>query len=256
MDFSNITTPEIYLETAFLAQEIAKEMLARLELMAIQPRQIVDLGCGIGLEAEMLAQRYPEAQVWGLDLAQSFLAHGKKQGRGELAWVLGDAHTLPFQNQAVDFIFANLLFPWAADPAVILREARRVLRPNGLLLFSCFGPDTFKQGLKIDAKILPHLVDMHPVGDALIKQGFADPVLEVEHLVLNYRSQKQALQELAGSGFCEPPVLSEFEDSEGKYALSFEVIYGHAWCPVTSGYQPDEQGVVRIPISGLKMKKS
>src|SRR5690349_12777418 len=126
MDFSNITTPDAYVENAFLAREIAKEMFARLELMPIRPKQVLDCGCGPGSETGRLAQRYSESQVWGLDLAQSFLDYGKRQERGALAWMQADSHTLPFPSQAVDFIFSNLLLPWIADPAAVLREWRRV----------------------------------------------------------------------------------------------------------------------------------
>lgn len=265
MDFSSITTPDSYDETAFLSREIAKEMLARLELMNIQPKQVLDLGCGTGREAEQLAQRYPQSQVWGVDLAQSFLEYGKKQGRAQLAWMLADGHTLPLRSHTVDLIFANLLLPWTADPALILREWRRVLRPEGLVLFSCLGPDTFKEwSAEQQGRILPGLVDMHNVGDALLEQGFVDPVLEVENLIFNYRSEEQCLAELVQSGLCRtagegghPLTLVQSDLSsvggEGKYPLTFEVVYGHAWCPTAkSGFKPDAQGVVKIPVSQLK----
>lgn len=242
------------MEASFLARESAKEMLSRLELMKLQPRQVLDVGCGTGTDMEILAERYPQAQVFGLDLAQSFLDYGKKQRAGCLAWLVGDGHTLPLRSHSVDLIFANLLLPWVANPAAVLREWRRVLRPEGLVLFSCLGPDTFKEWQALEnANLLPGLVDMHKVGDALVEQGFADPVLEVETLTLTYRSASQCFKELEKSGMCSQGAsIMDLPSSEGVYPVTFEVVYGHAWCPTTKGFKPDEQGVIRIPISQIK----
>ncbi len=247
-------------------------MFARLEWMKLAPQQVLDLGCGLGTDMESLAERYPGARVCGLDLAQAFLEFGKKE-RGPLVpahpeeaakqpfrktqgerlyFVVGDAHTLPLRSHSVDLIFANLLLPWAAQPVVLLRECRRILRPEGLLFFSGLGPDTFKEGMG-KAGFLPGLIDMHPVGDALLEEGFTDPVLEVENLTFTYRSEEQCHNELEKSGMWRKEGEDAGWPSCGDvYPVTFEVVYGHAWCPAVKGFKADEQGVARIPISQLK----
>lgn len=243
------------MKAAFLAREVAQEMLNRLKLMKLRPRQIVDLGCGAGTEAQALAQCYPEAQVCGIDLAQSFLQYGKKQSGKELTWVVADSQILPLRGDSVDLIFANLLLPWVNGPTALLREWRRILRPNGLLLFSCLGPATFNEWQTIEnAAFLPSLVDMHHVGDSLLTEGFADPVLEMENLTLTYRSQEQLQAELAHSGMSPFMAVGEVNlpSCDGIFPVTFEVVYGHAWCPAMKGFRPDDQGVARIPVSQLK----
>jgi len=250
-----MTTPLDYAETAVLARAAAQELLGRLELIKLQPQYILDLGCGIGLEVQDLALRYPQAKICGLDLAQDFLQYGKNQTQEErVYWLGGDSRILPLRSNSVDLIFANMLLPWVQNVPVMLREWRRVLRPQGLVIFSSLGPDSFVECQdKNQTGFLPELVDMHNIGDAFVTAGFVDPVLEVEHFTLTYRDQAQLQAELEKSGMwikTEHPQLEP--NREGLYPLSFEVVYGHAWCPGAKTFKPDDHGIVSIPISQLR----
>lgn len=246
-------TPEDYAETSFLARFVAKEMFARLAWMKLEPQQIIDVGCGLGMDLPTLAERYPKARLCGMDLAQSFLHDGRQRQQGSWGWVVADGHTLPLRSHSVDLIFVNLLLPWVKHPAAFLQEWRRILRPEGLLLFSCLGPDTFKEWkTQDDAGFLPGLVDLHNVGDALLEEGFVDPVLEVDSLTLTYRSQEAGQNELEKSGMRQAggPKLV-WPSHEGLFPVTFEVVYGHAFSPLAKGFKSDDQGVVRIPVSHL-----
>ena len=241
------------MEASFLAREIAKEMFNRLDWMKLNPQQVIDLGCGVGIDALALAQRYPEAQVGGIDLRETFLQYGKRKQENRVAWVVADCHTLPLGSNAVDLIFANLLLPWIKNTAFLLREWRRILRPQGLVFFSCLGPDTFQEWRTSKKAVLPHLMDMHNVGDALLEAGFIDPVLEVENLILNYRSPEQGQWELKKSELWQEEEVRETPTTtqQAVFPVTFEVVYGHAWCPATKGFKADDHGVVRIPVSQL-----
>lgn len=228
-------------------------MLNRLHGIILQPKQILDVGCGIGTDLLTLSQRFPAAQVYGLDLAEDFLIYGKRQQAStifseKINFIVADAISLPFSSHSVDLIFANLLIPWCAHPKQLLREWRRVLRPHGLLFFSCLGPDTFKewQGLE-GLYFLPSLVDMHIVGDALVEEGFVDPVLEVDQLHFTYRCPEKLEKEMRRSG-----LLAKMMLSYPPMTTTFEVIYAHAWCPATKGFKANAQGEVSVPISQLR----
>lgn len=210
--------------------------------MKLNPDWVVDMGCGMGEETVALTHRFSHAQVLGIDLSHEFLRAGKKS----INLVQADASVLPFRSHSIDIIFSNMLLPWCINPLVFLREWRRVLRPHGLVIFSCLGPNTFKE--MESGEFLPNLVDMHHVGDALIAEGLVDPVLEVENITLRYRSEDQMQQELEYSGMLKVNTMLPGHVKE----VTFEIVYAHAWCPALKAFKADSKGEVRIPLSQLR----
>jgi len=237
-------SPEDYAAAAVLADEVADEMLMRLEWMTIKPRIVVDLGCGIGKHTTELRKRYADAMVFALDTSMTMLEVAQQQ---KLSCVCADVMRLPFASQSVDLLFANLVFPWQADITAMLRECHRVLHPEGLLIFSALGLDTLRELQEI-AK--PSLMDMHDVGDLLLQQ-FADPVLDVNYYTLNYADQSKMFRELQLMGMIGniPQNISLTADDDGKWPVTFEVIIAHAFAPEM---KRAEDGVVRIPVSQLR----
>jgi SAM-dependent methyltransferase len=95
--------------------------------------EILDLGCGPGDLAEMLAMRLPGARVVGLDLSTGMieLARSKDPRDGHLRFEVGDASSLPFETDSFDFVVSTLSLHHWADPAAGFAEISRVLRPGG-----------------------------------------------------------------------------------------------------------------------------
>ena len=95
---------------------------------------------------------------------------------------------LPFPGGAFDLIWSNLALHWHSRPDAVLPEWQRVLRVNGLLMFSTLGPDTLRElraacadaeaalGTPPAARVID-FVDMHD-GDMLVESGFEIPVME------------------------------------------------------------------------------
>jgi malonyl-CoA O-methyltransferase len=142
---------------------------------------------------------------------------------------------------------------WQAEPHVVFPEWKRVLRTDGLLMFSTFGPDTLKELRACAAQALPHFrpmpyVDMHDFGDMMVANGFATPVMDVETLVLSYPSARELLADVRALGG-NPRVdrwqalasgaqarsllaaLERMRGPDGRIALTFEVAFGHARKP-------------------------
>lgn len=226
-------------------------MLARLEWMTLQPKVILDVGCRAGQTATSLQQRYPQASVLAVDCAELMLAAAP----ATLLRVCAAPQQLPLPPQSVDLIFANFILPWQPDLRKTLREWKRVLRPEGILIFTVLGPDSFKEWTTAQkATQIPWQIDMHDVGDILIETGFADPVLDVDYCTTTYRNPEQFVEELIASEICHsrltPEMLQPAQD--GCYETTYEMVYAHAFSPPESDAFPAKDGIARIPLSHLR----
>jgi malonyl-CoA O-methyltransferase len=247
-----------YDAAAILQREVGERLAAHLDAIRIEPQRVVDLGCGTGIAFDALRKRYPEAALVGIDIALAMLreARGKSAwwqralGRGGAQLACADAERLPLAGQAVQLIFSNLALQWCRYDAVFA-ESARVLSTGGLMMFSTFGPDTLKELRAAFATLDGHghvnrFVDMHDLGDGLVAAGFADPVMEMETITLEYASVDRIARDLKSIGAHNvlpdrPRGLSgrgrwkamteryEAMRRGGVLPATFEVVYGHAW---------------------------
>ena len=120
------------------------------------------------------------------------------------ARVQAAAERLPLADASVDLILSNLMLQWC-DPDAVFAEFRRVLAPSGLLCFTSFGPDTLRElrsaWSKVDSRTHVHqFIDMHDIGDALVRAGFSSPVLDVERYTLTYLDVGRLAADLKNTG--------------------------------------------------------
>ena len=240
-------------EADFVHTVTRNGLLERLEPMLVEAKTVVDLGCGTGSACKALARRFRRSRVVGVDLSHGMLAQLslKRPWRSRIAAVQADAHALPFADQSVDVIFANLLLPWVDDPTMLFREVGRVLRKGGLMLFSTLGPDSLlklrRAWQSVDAGAHVNLfMDMHDVGDAAVRAGLSDPVLDVDRLAVTYTSSAALFQDLTATGarnclrererslqgrkrFDAMTNVLEANRSDGVIRLELELVYGHCW---------------------------
>ena len=118
--------------------------------------------------------------------------------------VVGHAENLPFKLSSFDTILSSLRFIGA-----LLTQSyfliSNLLKPQGLLLFSVSGPDTFKEFKKCPPNILQKLrfndfLDMHHYGDFLLNSNFKDPVVDNEQITLEFSSFNQLLKSIRLTG--------------------------------------------------------
>jgi malonyl-CoA O-methyltransferase len=171
-------------------------------------------------------------------------------------WIVADGAQLPVSDQSVDLVYSNLMLHWHPAPHRVLPEWKRVLRVDGLLMFSCFGPDTLGELRTAVESTLPYarpmpFVDMHDFGDMLVAGGFATPVMDVERITLTFASARALIDEVRAlgsnprddrprglpSGRQARRLLAALEgrrDHSGRIPLTFEIAYGHAWRPAAT----------------------
>ena len=243
-----------YDAAAVLHTQIRQEHLARLELVSLAPEVVLDAGAGTGHATRALRKRYPKSTVIALDFSEGMLriAGRQREWLRPFGRVCAAAERLPFQDGSIDLIFSNLLLQWC-DPEQVFPELRRVLKPDGLLTFTSFGPDTLRElrsaWAQADAgsHVLP-FIDMHDLGDALGRHGFAAPVLDVERITLSYQSVNGVLADLKATGARNAladrargltgprkmqrmrAAYEQFRD-QGRLPATYEVVFGHAWVP-------------------------
>ncbi|BCF95719.1 malonyl-[acyl-carrier protein] O-methyltransferase [Paraburkholderia sp. PGU19] len=280
-------------DVAFLPREIAQRMRERLDYIKVNPAQVLDAGCGAGDDLPALRERFPEAPVFGTDLSRAMLARAVQHDATDTSWrrflpaslgkALGsrgprfaqaDFSALPFASGAFEFIWSNLALHWHSRPDLVFPEWQRVLKVNGLLMFSTLGPDTLKElrgaYAEIEAahgvnthKHVIDFVDMHDLGDMLVESGFEIPVMDQETLTITYKSPESLLADVrrwgaypfrsnttqgVASRRMHKALLAALEArrrADGTIPLTFEVIYGHAWKAVPRT-TPEGHGIVRI----------
>ena len=242
-----------YDRAAVLQQEIGQRLLQRLELVKIRPERILDLGSGTGQCIPDLLARYRKSELVALDIALPMLQRARRRGH----WlrrprcVCADAERLPFADRQFDLVFSNLMLQWCVDLDAVFAELHRVLRPGGLLLFTSFGPDTLRE-LRLSWEQVDNrshvntFLDMHDVGDAMLRARFSDPVMDVERLTVTYPDVWQLMRELKQIGAHNVTLgrprgltgkarmqrlVEQYEQyrQEGVLPASYEIVHGHGW---------------------------
>ena len=250
-----------YDAAAVMQREVCKRMLERLDYIKQKPATVLDAGSGTGWGTRQLGERYPAAQIVALDIAMGML----QAARGNSSWwsklfagntrqyVCADMEALPVKTNSMNMVWSNLAVQWCNDLPATLVELHRVLKVDGLLMFSTFGPDTLKEIRSAFQGVdgynhLNRFADMHDIGDMLVAGGFGDPVMDMEYITLTYDDVKAVMQDLRNIGAHNVTagratgmmgkkswgrVLENYERlrRDGKLPATFEVIYGHAWKP-------------------------
>jgi malonyl-CoA O-methyltransferase len=259
----------------FLRREIAGRMREKLELIKLIPARVLDAGCGEGADLAQLQAYFPKAHLLGVDASFAMLASGIQHqnevkssiGRFLDKWLpsnsramahsgiaCADFSRLPFASNSVDLLWSNLALHWHPQADLVFAEWRRVLRTEGVLMFSCFGPDTLLELRQAFSTIdqFPHtlpFVDMHDFGDMLVHCGLSTPVMDMEKLTLTYESVDKLFADVRALGgnpllnrrqgllgkhayrnLCSE--LEKMRNQDGRIPLTFEVIYGHAFKPI------------------------
>jgi malonyl-CoA O-methyltransferase len=243
-----------YDAAAVLHAQVRETLLTRLELTRLTPRAVLDAGAGTGHASRALTRRYPKALVIALDSSDGMLRMAARQQSWfrPFARVCADAELLPFKDGSVDLIVSNLMMHWC-NPDAVFAEFRRVLAPHGLLSFSAFGPDTLRElrdsWEQVDSRTHVHrFIDMHDLGDALVRGGFAAPVLDVERFTLSYLDVRKIAADLKATGahnatmgrapgltgprkFAGMQAAYERFRQNGRLPATYEVVFAHAWVP-------------------------
>ncbi len=246
-----------YEAAAVLQARVAGELLGRLAPFNFKPQVVLDLGAGTGRWTGELKRLYRRALVIAMDLAPGMLHEARRHQPlfRRFERVCGDAMRLPLSDSSVDVIFSSLMLQWCEPPDEAFAEIRRVLKPGGFFAFTTLGPDTLRElrtaweradGTTQEHSHVNHFLDMHDVGDALVRAGLSEPVLDVDRLQLTYPDALALMRDLKAIGAHNVTAgrprglvgrarLRRMQDAyeafrkNGKLPATYEVVYGAAW---------------------------
>ncbi len=274
-----------YDAVAVVQREVGSRLLERLDVLKMVPTSILDLGSGTGQCTRALSQRYPEARIVAIDLAEAMVSHTRRRfswwqrRRKKHAFVSGDAENLPFADNSFDMLFSNLTVQWCNDLEQTFREFRRVLKPGGVLFYTTLGPDTLQElrasWAVVDERVhVNAFLDLHDVGDAMLHAGLAEPVMDMEHITLTYRDGMTLMRDLKelGAHNINPgrhsgltgrgklravlDAYEQFRNRDKVLPATYEVIYGHAWrAEQERDPQPAHDGEVVISLEHFRSRR-
>lgn len=211
-----------------------------------------------GLEAHaLLAARYPKAQAWLVeaDATQARQVASRLSAPWWKRWSSPRPQgRVDLPDGAANMLWANMALHLSADPQGLIGRWHRALAVEGFLMFSCLGPDTLRELRALYTALGwppagPEFTDMHDWGDMLVHAGFAEPVMDMERLTLTWADAGALLAELRDLGAnlhparfaglrgrawrqrLEKELTRALAGPDGRLALTFEVIYGHAVKP-------------------------
>lgn len=250
-----LALPVVKGASPWLHEEVASRMQERLDFIKLQPRVWVHWGPQRGgLNADLaLQQRYPQAKVWWANQVPAPAQQGRWWQVSR--WLGAKVQMGMPPDHTAQMLWANMQLHACPDPQALLQTWHRTLAVDGFLMFSCFGPDTLRELRQIYAQAgwsapAHEFTDMHDWGDMLVQAGFAEPVMDMERITLTYASTDSMLADLRGlgrnlhihrfaglRGRAWRKRLSELlmqlakPQENGRLALSFEIVYGHALKP-------------------------
>lgn len=235
-------------EADFVHRHTERGMLERMAPMTVEVRRILDIGSATGRASRKLARTFRRSRVVSLDTSMNMLRRARRSRSrfARVAEVRGDALALPLRAGSIDLVFANLLLPWMDDLPAFFSSVARVLRKDGLFVFSTLGPDSLA-GLReawraVDSnEHVNPFPDMHDVGDAAVRSGLRDPVLDVDWLTLEYGSAETLFRDLTAAGarnslrgrsaaLTGRGRLEAFRRALPEpLSMRLELVFGHAW---------------------------
>ena len=246
----------------WLHEEVGQRMQDRLQWICRTPARWVSWQpVRGGLQAHAsVAQRYAQAPchvVEDAPVAQALAAQTWAKPWWSPARWSGAATTLAQPaDGSMELVWANMRLHEQANPMAMLRQWHAALAVDGFVMFSCLGPDTAQELRAVYDRLgwpapTQSFTDMHDWGDMLVQSGFAEPVMDMERITLTFATPERLLQELRELGrnlhpqrfaglrgrawkqqLCQALAQELATDGPGSpLAITFEVVYGHAFKP-------------------------
>ena len=257
-----------YSDFAFLKDDAVARLVDRLELMRRDFDLCLDIGAHDGRLAQYFAKLGKIGHMVHADPAEKFAIATKQHGPS----VVHALDKLPYRPETFDAVFSCLSLHWIDDLPGLIMQAGRLLKPDGLLLFSLLGGNSLtelKQALAeaeqdITGGFSPRcapMADIRDIGGLLNRAGLALPVADSDRLTVNYPHMFKLMSDLRGMGeqnalfsrlktptrrqvFMRAAEIYQqrFGRAGGQIPASFEIVTLTGWAPHESQQKPLRPG--------------
>jgi malonyl-ACP O-methyltransferase BioC len=256
-----------YDDYSFIQKNVNERLLNRLNLIKHDKKDILEIGSGTGNLSQTLQGVHDRLNIVSIDLSHDMIKiHKDKNPHAKCIQTKAEAP--PFKDESFDTILSSLTLHWCELNENLFTRYSSLLKPNGLLLFSAAGPDTFREFRKCPESIYEKLrfnnfIDMHHYGDFMLNANLRDPVVDSEFITLEFTSLKQLLKSLRFTGTNvtnveqtqyinrhEYKIIADslYNETSGSFELTYEIIFGYA---LKEAKTLDKSGKL-IPIKEVK----
>lgn len=241
----------------FLFREAGERLADRLRDVVRAFPLALDLGCHQGALASALAATSKVERLIQCDISAAMI----RGAVGAAAGIVADEEALPFAEASFDLVTSNLSLHWTNDLPGALIQARRALKPDGLLLANLFGGETLKELraclLRAEGEVtggasprVSPFVDVRDAGMLLTRAGFALPVVDADVITVTYAEPLKLLADLRAMGETNALIersrkplrrdvlmraldlyRDEFCDARGRAVATFQLVTLSAWAP-------------------------
>ncbi|MFT4096882.1 MAG: methyltransferase domain-containing protein [Rhodoblastus sp.] len=246
----------------FLLSAAVEELVARLSAVQRDFSRALDVGGPSPMLAEALAREGREVVRIADDPAFA----------GAGAFILAEDESLPVPPASFDLVVSALALQWANDLPGVLAQARRALRPDGLLLACLVGGGSLSElrasftaaEAELEGGVSPRVApfgDVRELGRLMQRAGFALPVVDFETLTARYDSMFGLMADLRAMGATNALVsrarkplrratlmraaeiyAERFSDPDGRVRASFDIVWLSGWAPHESQQKPAARG--------------
>ena len=265
-----------YADFAFLKDAAAARLADRLELIRRDFNLCLDLGAHDGRLAQHFAQHFAQDSAGSVkighmiqaDPAVEFAFAAANYGPG----IVHALDQLPYKAESFDAVFSCLSLHWVDDLPGLMMQARRLLKPDGLLLMSLLGGNSLIELRQVLAEaeqditggLSPRcapMADIRDIGGLLGRAGLALPVADSDRLTVHYPHMFKLMADLRGMGeqnallarlktptkrdvFYRAAEIYQqrFGQADGQIPASFEIVTVTGWAPHESQQKPLRPG--------------
>lgn len=244
-----------------LLDECGRMLVERLREIHLAPSRVLDLGCRSATVAAGVRHRWRRVgivQMGWEPISARRMRLGRQWLRPGAGLVTGDPRRLPFREGSFEMVVANLAWHWCQDPLLALREARRVCRPEGALLFVVMGDHALRElresceavdrrlGRRVSSRVIP-LASLSQWGEWMQGSGWRQSVVDREATRVYFPSLKAMVARLGrfGAGNHQRPragwsgrdyfreveahYREQYGTATGQLPVTLELVFGHGW---------------------------